>query len=432
MDISVLLWVVVAAIAACVVLNVLFKINIGLSGFAFAFVIGVFLMGESVRNVAAQFPANIYIQMILVPAFFSFAVKNGTLSLLADKVLYAFRGKPVLIPFVFLVIGLLMGVFGAGPTVNNVVLAVMVFNVGLAMGLSPWLCIIIICFGANLGTFAPWAMYGNTVSKTAEGWLPGQGNEVAWKMVAAWAIITMIMFLIFWVLTKGFRVKAVSMDKPGSFNKDQKTTLILMIVFVAMLLIPAILNMALPGIPIFKTMTTWFDATVLAAIFIIISLLLKLGTQKELLSEGIPWSAALMVAGICTLLNLATSHGVTDYIGEFLSSNVGPGLMPILLCLIAAFLSCFAGAIMTVYPMLGAIAIPYAQAAGIDPIPLLLAIMVGASVTAISPLSSGGALMLSMCPSDELRDSLFNKCLAMAGIGTVIAVILSATVFRLL
>ena len=166
--------------------------------------------------------------------------------------------------------------------------------------------------------------------------------------------------------------------------------------------------------------------------FCLICLFLKIGDHKYLIEKGIPWGTGLMVCGMVTLLGIATNNGVTDYIATFLKDNVSPFWMPAVLSLLGSFLSCFAGAIMTVYPMLGAIAIPYAAAAGMDPIPLLLAIMVGASATAISPLSSGGALMLSMAPNEEVREKGFNQCLGLAISGAVIAAVLATFVFRLL
>lgn len=432
MDISVLLWLILAAIAISVFLSAKFKINIGIVGFVFAYVIGVFCLGMSTKQVATNFPTNIFLQMLLVPAFFSVGIKNGTLSLFADKILYKFRHKPALVPFVFLLIGLIMGLFGAGAPTINVVLAVMVFNVGLAMGLSPWLCLVTICFGANLGTFVPWGSYGVMVSKTIEEWLPGMGTSVSWKMVIAWGLFTAIIWFAIWGLTKGSKVAGVSVEEPEKFNPVQKRTLAMIVAYVSLLLLPTLLKIFLPGAKIVSKLQTWFSAEIIAAFGVLIYMLIMPETKKQILNEGIPWSTALMVSGICTLLNIATNNGVTDYIGSFLSENVAAFWMPVVFCLLGAFLSCFAGAIMTVTPLLGAIAVPYAQAVGISPVPLLLAIMVGASATAISPLSSGGALMLGICPSEKVREESFNRCLALAGIGTVISTILSMTLFRIL
>lgn len=432
MDVSVLLWIVLAAIAISVAMGAKFKFNVGIFGFAFAYLIAIPLLGGSTKDVAAAFPTSLFLQMLLIPAFFSFSVKNGTLKLLASKILYRFRKMPILIPFAFLLIGLILGIFGSGAPTNNVVLSVMVFSVGLAMGLSPWLCLVMIVYGANLGTFAPWASYGVMVSRIGDEWMPGRGTEMTSKMMLAWILFTLVLFLIIWVMTKAFRLKAATMEEPGAFDATQKKCLALICAYVVLLLAPILLTMALPKVAVIKTVKSWMQPELLAAVGIAVSLLLKAGTQKQLLAEGFAWASTLQVVGMCTLLNIAKNAGVTDYLGSLMSENVSPLLMPVVLCIMGGFLSFFAGAIATVTPMLAAIAVPYAQNAGIDPIPLMLAVMMGASATAISPFSSGGAFVLSMCPNDDLRNNLFPKCLVLAFTGLALCCVFSLTVCKII
>ena len=104
-----------------------------------------------------------------------------------------------------------------------------------------------------------------------------------------------------------------------------------------------------------------------------------------------------------------------------LSESVSPTMIGFVLALIGAFLSLFSGAINAVYPMLGSLAIPYAEAAGINPIPLLVAIAIGACATAISPFSTGGAMTIANCPDEKTADALFMQTIILAILGAVVA-----------
>ena len=132
-----------------------------------------------------------------------------------------------------------------------------------------------------------------------------------------------------------------------------------------------------------------------------------------------------MLGGVCTLMGVATSAGVTDYIAQWIGTSIPTSLIVPVFTILAAFLSLFSGAITVVFPMLSAMAMPIAMTAGIAPSGLFIGILVGASATAISPFSTGGATMIANCPDQSLHVKLFNVCLLAAGMGAVITLAMS-------
>ena len=64
---------------------------------------------------------------------------------------------------------------------------------------------------------------------------------------------------------------------------------------------------------------------------------------------------------------------------------------------------------------------------GIDPIPLLIAIAVGASATAISPFSTGGAIMIANVPDQKVADGLFIKTIVLAAFGAALSALMAVS-----
>lgn len=424
MSVETLLWVVLAAVFASVALSYVLKVNLGIPSLIFAYIIGVWIQGMRVKEVVALWPTSTVFQLMTITMFFSFAVFNGTLPKVAQNVVYAFRKSPWVIPFALVGIGAIIGALGAPPPACATILAVLTFTVAAPAGMSPWLCAVVVCFGGSVGTFFPWAVQGSIVKTTTEGWLPGMGEIAAYKVTLGFFIFTMVLFLLFWVLTKGYKIREIKVDKPESFTKIQRNNLILIIVIAALAILPNLLKLFI-NTPFLKTASSALDIQMLAIIGVLLSTIMGLGKERDAIVKGVPWNTIIMVGGVCTLMGVAASAGVTDYLGGLLSENVGPTAMIAIMALLGGFMSLFSGAINAVFPMLGSLAIPYAAAAGINPIPLLVSLCVGASATAISPFSTGGAIMIANCPDEKIAEGLFTKCIALAILGAVICALLA-------
>jgi hypothetical protein len=75
---------IILAIILSILLGEKFNINTGLIALAFAYLIGCFVLGMSVKDLLATWPTQLFLVIFSVSLFFNFAVVNGTLNKLAD------------------------------------------------------------------------------------------------------------------------------------------------------------------------------------------------------------------------------------------------------------------------------------------------------------------------------------------------------------
>ena len=433
MQVQTLLWVVLLAVAASIVISYFCKVNLGIPALIFAYIIGVFIQGMKVKEVVAQWPTGVVFQLMTITMFFSFAIFNGTLPKVADNIIYRFRNNAKLIPFALLLIGAVIGALGAPPPACNTILAALTFSIAIPAGLSPWLCAVIVVFGGSVGTFFPWAVQGAVVKSRTDDMLAdtafaGMGEIAAYKTCPQWFIFTLMLFLIFFFVTKAFKIGKVEVKKPEPFTDAQKKNLVIIIVVAILVIAPNLLKICIKGNAALNLLASAFDIQMLAIIGTLVCTLMKLGSERDAIVKGVPWNTIIMVGGVCTLMGVASAAGVTQYIGDLLAaSTFSPTVAGAILALLGAFLSLFSGAINAVFPMLGAIAVPYATTMGIDPIPLLIAIAVGASATAISPFSTGGAIMIANVPDQKVADGLFIKTIVLAACGAALSALMAVS-----
>ena len=424
MSMSTLLILFLVAVVVSIVINYKTGINLGIPALIFAYVIGCWLLKMRVKEVVACWPTSTLFQMMMITMFFSFGVFNGTMNKLAMIMLYKMRKIPSLLPFVLFVIGTIIGILGAPPPAVCTIMSVLTFSLARPAGLNPWLCLIVTALGGSTGTFFPWAVQGSVIKTTTEGMIEGMGERVGYSAAVGYFIFMVIMLLIYWIITKGYKLKPVEMEKPEPMDPKQRTTLTIIIIVALLAIIPNFLKLLMPTSAFIKTISGPLDIQMLAVVGTFVCGILKLGDVKDAITKGIPWNTVFLIAGICTLINVVSSAGLTEWLGAQLKDSVSPSIIIVIFALLAAFMSLFAGAINAVFPMLAAIAVPYAAAAGISASPMLVAIAVGASATAVSPFSTGGSLAIANCTDETMRDGLFMKEIILAVTGAVLCAIL--------
>src|SRR5436309_15235647 len=91
----------VVALAIAVLLSCTTRINVGVLSVAFAWVVGVYLGGLSLADVAAGFPVQLFLTLVGVTLLFTQAQVNGTLDRVAHHAVRACRGNAGLLPTMF-------------------------------------------------------------------------------------------------------------------------------------------------------------------------------------------------------------------------------------------------------------------------------------------------------------------------------------------
>ena len=205
----------------------------------------------------------------------------------------------------------------------------------------------------------------------------------------------------------------VKFEKPETYDKKQKQTLTLILVMMAVVLIFPVLKLLIPGSKTISTLAGKIDVGLVAIVFAVIALLLKLAPQKEIIAR-VPWNTILMIAGAGMLIAVAVEAGTIEMLSAWIGSNVPVILIPMAFSLVGAIMSFFSSTTGVVCPALFPLIPALAAATGLNPVALFTCTVLGAQSSAISPFSSGGSLILGSCSQEEERNHLFNRLLFVA------------------
>ena len=102
------------ALIVAIAISMASKLNVGVLAMALAWLIGTYVAGFRVEQVAAGFPASLFLTLTGVTLLFALAESNGTLERLAHRAVGLARGKTRLIPILLFVIAFLLSSMGPG------------------------------------------------------------------------------------------------------------------------------------------------------------------------------------------------------------------------------------------------------------------------------------------------------------------------------
>ncbi|TBU72635.1 C4-dicarboxylate ABC transporter [Pseudomonas daroniae] len=419
---------VVAALVVAVALGYKTKINIGLFAIAFAYLIGCFGMGLSPSEIIDMWPLKIFFIIFSVCLFYSFATVNGTLEKLAEQLIYRCRSVPQLLPFAVFFTATVIAAMGAG---YYTVLAFMA-PITLLLCQRTGMSLIVGGMAVNYGALSGANFVSSQSGIIFRGLMSNAGISESDAFINAFGIfvstliIPLLVIAFFVFLTgHGRAMKASVFDasEPTPLNREQKTTLWLTLAMMVIVLAAPIAHIALPDNGTVAFINSKMDIGLIASIFSVIALLLKLGDERKAMAS-VPWATLIMICGVGMLISVAIKAGTIDVLASWIGSSIPPILVPVVFGVVAAFMSLFSSTLGVVTPALFPMVLPIAQALGLEPMILFIAIVVGAQATSISPFSSGGSLILGSCTSEQSRTSLFPQLLFKAApIGFVAALV---------
>ncbi len=414
------------AIIAAIVIGWKFKCNSGVIAMGAAFLIGTLMLGLRVSTIINYWPNTIVFFLISIGLFFTYANENGTMALLGKKMLFAMHGQAKLIPLVILVVGTVVSALGAGPS-TPIFIGPIVFAMAAAAGISPLLVAIVITCAVYLGAGNPFNGYGGVISLSI---LEQNGVDGAFGIqMRTWladSVARIIMCIIAYFVLKGYKAKNVVVEKPEDFNPVQKKTIILIIIACCLMVIPTILSTFVRN-PITMLLRQVCQPQVIMVLAAIAAMAMKLGDEKKILQK-INFPTIITIAGINMLMLVATEAGLVDRMAEILGRVGTPFIIVPAFSIFAAFLSFFSSGLGVVCPLLYPLAISVAKVTGIDVSTLIIVIFVGAMSSAISPFSSGGAVMVASTAEDQ-QDKMTRQLLPTAILMSLFGALLSAVRF---
>ncbi|MBF0674859.1 SLC13 family permease [Pseudomonas sp.] len=419
---------VVAAIVVAVALGYKTRINIGLFAIAFAYLIGCFGMGLSPSEIIGMWPLKIFFVIFSVCLFYSFATVNGTLEKLAEHLIYQCRTVPQLLPFAVFFTATAISAMGAGYYTVLAFMAPITLLLCQRTGMSLITGGMAVNYGALSGANFVSSQSGiifrglmvNAGIPENEAFINAAGIFVS-TLVIPLVVISMLVFMT--GHGKAMKASAYVATAPTPLNREQKTTLWLTLLMMAIVLAAPIANIILPDNTTVSFINAKMDIGLIASLFSVIALLLKLGDERKAMAS-VPWATLIMICGVGMLISVAIKAGTIDLLASWMGNSIPPIMVPVVFGVVAAFMSLFASTLGVVTPALFPMVPAIASTLGLDPMILFIAIVVGSQATSISPFSSGGSLILGACPTEESRSSLFPQLLLRAApLGFVAALI---------
>lgn len=426
--------IVVAAIVISIALGYKTKINTGFFAIAFAYIIGCFVLGLKASDVVKMWPISIFFVIFSVSVFYNFALVNGTLEKLAGHLMYRCRKFPHMLPFAIFFAATLIAGMGAGFYTVLVFMAPITLLMCDKTGMNKVIGAMAVNYGALAGAnfmtsqsgiiFRGLMQSGGTSTDAA--FINSIGIFASTMIVPVLVITT----LVFFTGHRAVMGKTIAeAERPEVFDRNQRMTLFLILLMMAIVLAAPLLHIAFPDIETITFVNSKMDIGLVASIFSVIALLLKLGDEKKVVAM-VPWGTLIMICGVGMLISIAIKAGTIDLLAAWVGTSLPVSVVPFAIGVVAAIMSLFASTLGVVTPALFPIVPSLATSTGIDPIVLFICIVVGAQAAAISPFSSGGSLMLGSCPTDESRAQLFPQLLFRAVPVGLVAALLFIGILR--
>lgn len=381
MDIGVISLIILVVV---IMLGFVRKLNVGILAIAAAAILGSVTGQFTGKEIISGFSSSLFMTLLGVTLFFGVVQENGCLELIMKRII-GLTGKQIwAVPIMVYLVGFIIAAIGPGCVPAMAFSAAIAIPLAHGSGYNPLMLLII----GNLGTYA-----GRLSPITPEGvlinaLLSEQDIYISpLKLILGPFVGTVVLMIVVFIGFKGYKIKPSEATgaKQDIQNLDSKQWIVLSSVLVMILLV------IIGGIDVGLSS------------FIVSSILLVLGLADEKKAfNRVPWSTLLLVCGVGVLMNLVISTGGIDMLANSMSSIMAPWSASGIIGVVSAVMSWFSSAIGVVWPTLMPTLGKIAENIGGDVQVggMVSTVALFASVAGISPVSTGGAIIMGACAGD--------------------------------
>lgn len=360
---------------AAIVIGFVRNANVGILCIGFSMILSI-VYKINAKDILAGFSASLFVQMVGITYLFSIISGNGTLELLARKMVKLVGKKRHLIPLVMYVLGFLICAVGPGAIPSLAIIPVIAIPVAVSAGVNPIMTAIIGDLGVMSGRMSPLTPESAVVRELMEE--QGMtGNTV--PIMIALTITAIVVALVVYVYYRGWEVKETQGEVIGklpAFNRKQW--------------------MSLAGLFVLAAGALFFSWNVGLTGFLVGAVLVVLGCGEEKKAiAGIPWNVILMVMGVGILMNVISLSGGIDIMVSALEKVMGHRTAAMIMAIAAGVMSFFSSGLGVVFPTLIPTASGLAAGLSVDPVVLVAVIVIGGTVSGFTPVSTTGALIMA-------------------------------------
>lgn len=397
-----------------IVIGFVRNVNVGILSIGFAMILTLLFKDQiAAADVIGGFGTSLFVQMVGVTYLFAIINGNGTLELLAKKIVNLVPARAI--PFVMFIIGMVLSAAGPGSIPCLAIIPVIAIPISVSAGINPIMTSIIGDMGAMAGRMSPLTPEAAVV----RGLMEKQnmtGNTV--PIMVCTAVTAVVCCVFVYIYYKGWKVDQTVVtgekEKLPKFTWQQYLSLAGLVVLAFGVLVLS-WNVGLTG-------------------FLIGSVLCIIGCGDEKKAvKGIPWNVIIMVLGVGMLMNIVSLSGGVDILVSALESVMNIKTANPIMAILAGIMSFFSSGLGVVFPTLVPICGSLASGIGADGIYLVAMVVIGGTIAGYTPISTTGALIMAGVAQQEdsekrfPQNKLFIELFAVSVINLVVLAVMAAT-----
>ncbi len=349
--------------------------NVGILCIGFSMILSI-VYKIDMKEVIAGFSSSLFIQMVGITYLFAIIQGNGTLELLARKMVRLVGTKTHLIPFVMYILGFIVCAIGPGAIPSLAIIPVIAIPVAVSAGVNPIMTAIIGDLGVMSGRMSPLTPESAVVREL----MKQQGLEAnTIPIMICLTFTALICVALVYIYYKGWKVEKVettTKEKLPAFEPKQWLSIL--------------------GLVVLAVGALFFSWNVGFTGFLVGSILIVLGCANEKKAiSAIPWNVILMVLGVGILMNVITVSGGINIMVAALEKVMNKTIAAMVMGVVAGIMSFFSSGLGVVFPTLIPTAAGLSGGLGVSAIELVSVIVIGGTVAGFTPVSTTGALIMA-------------------------------------
>lgn len=147
--------IAVVALVLIFVIGTVRPVNIGALALIATFLVGTLVAGESVKEVLAGFPPDLFVLLVGVTYLFGLAAVNGTIEWLIDRAVGLLGDRPAIVPWMIFAFSAVPTTAGALGPAGVAMLAPLCLRLGARYGIDRRMTALMVMHGSCAGNFSP-------------------------------------------------------------------------------------------------------------------------------------------------------------------------------------------------------------------------------------------------------------------------------------
>ena len=374
---SLILFIVVIALAF------FRKNNIGVLALAVG-VVAVRLFGMNDRALIGAVNVSLFVTLVGITLLFAVITSTGALELLARKIIARAGKRTWMIPILIYLAGFTIVAVGPGGVPALAIIPPLAAAIAVEVGYNPLMLSLIGICGMTSGRFSPITPEGTIIlSAVAKAGYTGNVTPAIWVNAV---LYNLILAVVIYIAFKGYKIKATpdaEVKQAEQFSGKQIVALLSILVML-FLIVYAKVNLGLAALSV-------------AAVLLVFHV-----ADDSKCIKAIPWNTIILVLGVGALLSIVAQAGGIALLSDGLSKIMSNSTSTPLMSLSAGLLSLVSSALGVVYPTMMPMCIDIAkQIGGVNPAALMSAVAAAGAASGISPMSTGGALIIAAIVGEE-------------------------------